>query len=216
MFFANYCMVTIDVLKVGNNCIILSNNSSDCIIFDPGNYESKILDYLNSKKLIPKSIYLTHGHYDHIGAIDSLVKEFSNVDVYVSKEDSESLNDPSKNYSYMFCDSPIKINNFKIIDFDTIHFEDLIIKIIKTPGHTKGGVCYYLDNDSPILISGDTLFYETWGRTDLYGGSEIEIKNSISKKLFILPKNTRVIPGHGHETTIGYEIKFWKDNNLNE
>jgi len=175
-----------------NSIILICNETNKSAIIDPSN-EIKI----DSK---PEKILLTHGHYDHILAVNSLKQKY-NIPVICHKDEVEYLQDPKKNMSNNISITPDKT----ISDGEEIQVGNLKIKTIHTPGHTKGGVSYYLPK---LLISGDTLFRESIGRTDLYGGDLKEILNSINK-LLKLPEETTVIPGHGEITTIKHE----KENN---
>jgi glyoxylase-like metal-dependent hydrolase (beta-lactamase superfamily II) len=180
-----------------NSIILICNKTKKAALIDPSN-EKGIIQKIEETKLIPKKILLTHGHYDHILAVNSLKYRY-NIPVVCHKDEVEYLKDPMKNLSKNISITPDMI----ISNNEEIQIGELKIRTIHTPGHTKGSVSYYLTN---LLISGDTLFKESIGRTDLYGGSLQSILNSI-KILISLPEETIVIPGHGENTTIKHERK---------
>lgn len=172
-------------------------------VIDPGNNISDILSKLNNKTI--DYILLTHGHMDHIYNVKFLVKKY-NCKVYASSKDSDFIN------GIAILDPLFDKNNhnFEYIDYKNFEFEG--IDIIYTPGHSKGSVCIFVRNEN-ILFSGDTLFYDSFGRYDFIGGNLNELKLSINL-LFSLNESTIIYPGHGPFTTIKREkehniIKFY-------
>ena len=182
-----------------------SNDSKDAICIDPGYDTNRILDFIKNKNLNVTDILLTHGHFDHMLSC-KILKDYFNSNVYISDVDEKILYDSEHNYASLI--NKTSFDKFNVtnhlIDGDVITLNSYSIKCISTPGHTKGSFCFYLEDEN-ILFSGDTLFYETYGRCDLYTGNFNEIKKSIIEKLFILPDNTIVYPGHGNTTSIGEE-----------
>lgn len=176
----------VDKIVVGGlqtNCYILAEaESKHCAIIDPGADYKKIKGVIDKKNLVPLFIINTHGHPDHIMANNQF-----NLPVYIHKEDVKLLSYPNK--------SPVS-------DRNKIKLENLTITVIHTPGHTPGSICLLCKS---VLFSGDTLFASGIGRTDLPGGNEQQLKNSIGEKILTLPDDTKVYPGHGPETTIGKE-----------
>ena len=199
--------LTIQVGGFEVNCSILSENGKAWIV-DPGQEPDRIIDTLAKKGLEPAAILLTHAHFDHIGAIPGLLEKFPDLPVYVHEKDApmfgHSLNQLPPEYP-----SFAKPRNLAALD----KLEGLEgLEILETPGHTPGGVCYYFPNfqtsqtSKPLhlLLSGDTLFAGSVGRTDLPGGDMATLMDSL-KKLTALPDDTLVIPGHGPHTTIAAE-----------
>ena len=178
------------------NCYIIFDGK-DSIIIDPGDDFDLIDNAIAQNKLVPRAILLTHGHFDHVGAVKSL-KEKYKIKVYMNSEDLELL-------SFM------RIKDFDI-DVDIKELEEICvgnikIKCIKTPGHSKGSVCYIIDN---FLFSGDTLFAGSIGRCDLPGGSPSVMLNTLSTIVVKLDDKFKVLPGHGEKSTIAGE----KSSNL--
>lgn len=188
--------------NIKSNCYIVYNNN-EAMVIDPG-YDSDIVkDFLKDNHLDVKIIYATHGHFDHIGGIHGLKTLFPEAVVYAPLLD-EVFFDHTKGVSYL--NYTVKVDQFlDNLSNQKITFSGYDFYVIHTPGHSPGGTCLYYPG---ILFSGDTLFRETVGRTDLYLSSFDALKNSISKKLYILPDETICYPGHGFETTIGHEKKY--------
>ena len=190
-------------LQVGSfevNCSILSENGKAWIV-DPGQEPDRILALLRERTLAPAAILLTHAHFDHIGGIPALQAAFPGLPVYVHPNDVPALGHPMNQLppDYPQLDKP---NNLK--DLHALRAETgLDVEAIETPGHTPGGVCYYFKSQS-LLLSGDTLFAGSAGRTDLPGGDMATLLGSL-ERLMKLPDETVVVPGHGPETTIGAE-----------
>ena len=185
------------------NCYILACVSgAQAVIIDPGDQADKIKAVLNKHKLKPAMVINTHGHYDHIGSDD----EFG-VLVYVHKNDLPMLLDARKNLSANFS-LAYKVNSqIKTLeDKEIIKLDGLELEVICLPGHTPGGIGLLMRKpQSDIVFTGDTLFAMGVGRTDLPGGSQQSLEEAIRERLFILPLDTKVYPGHGSATTIGKE-----------
>lgn len=185
------------------NCYIISNDEKNAAIIDPGGSAAKILKYLADKELTVKLIALTHGHHDHIAALWDLLDELD-VPVYIQNEDGEMLDDIKISLSRM---SQLYFNyrpNTKynvLSDGDSLKLDELQIKLIHTPGHTKGSSCYLIGDS---LFTGDTLFAGDIGRTDLYGGDYNTMKASLLK-LAALEGDYKVYPGHGGGSTLECE-----------
>lgn len=190
------------ILQVGPygvNCTILGINGKAFVV-DPGHEAKRILAALAEKGLPLAGILLTHAHFDHIGGVPDMVAAFPDVPVCLGEMDFSVITHPMNQFppDYPPIERP---RNLKPASFA----EELVngLKVIETPGHTPGGVCYYFPTEN-LLLSGDTLFAGSIGRTDLPGGNMPTLMDSL-KKLTTLPDDTVAIPGHGPRTTIGEE-----------
>ncbi len=195
--------LTVGYIKT--NCYIIhADDRKDCIVVDPGDEKKKIFGALEEDGLEPKAIILTHGHFDHIHEIPALKEKYPDIKVYCLDAEKELLSDMDLNGSKMFRRKDRADADALFHDGEDVSMWGLNFKVIATPGHTVGSCCFYF-KDEAILISGDTLFYENVGRSDFATGDhETEIK-SIKEKLFTLPDDTKVLPGHGEYTSIGHE-----------
>jgi glyoxylase-like metal-dependent hydrolase (beta-lactamase superfamily II) len=185
------------------NCYILAKVAGgEAVIIDPGAESRKIKAVLAKYKLKPAVVANTHGHYDHIGCDD----EFQ-VPVLIHQDDTLFLNDPMLNLSGLFA-LPYKVGA-KVItleDGQIIEYAGITLKVLHIPGHTPGGVAFLLQApQNNIVFTGDTLFCQGIGRSDLAGGDEALLIRKIKEKLLSLPDRTVVYPGHGPSTTIGEE-----------
>ena len=192
---------------VATNCYLVWNKATgEGVLIDPGDEAERICSAIAEERVKLKAILLTHGHFDHILVAEEL-KEKYDVPLYASKEEKEMLGSSRWNLSGR--EEGIEITDYiPLEDGESIELLGKEWKVLSTPGHTKGSVCYFVPGDIPYLFSGDTLFYESYGRTDLYGGSEEAIKKSIKEKLFTLPEETLVYPGHEEATTIANEKQY--------
>jgi len=189
------------IMPVGSyeaNCYIIKDETSkEIAVIDPGANSGLLINEIEKLNGNVKYILLTHAHADHTGAVEDLAERFK-VPVYINQKDEALI----VKGEYMF--EKITVDGF-IKDGDFFNIGDIKIKCIETPGHTPGGVCFYTPG---YLFSGDTLFAQSIGRTDFAGGDFDEIIDSIKTKLFSLPEETRVFPGHGPETSIKNEKKY--------
>ena len=189
-----------------NNYLVICEETHEAALIDAGGNYKKTVDLLKETNSELKFILHTHGHFDHVQGDWELQKNFD-VKTFIHKND-ELLANSLKQQLMMFgmksAESP-KIDGY-LEEGQIIEVGNIKLKVIHTPGHTSGGVCFLADK---ILISGDTLFADAVGRTDLPGGSYKILEDSIKNKLFILDEDITVYPGHGPSTTIGYE----KENN---
>lgn len=198
-----YCEV-VKVGILGTNCYIIYNkNTKKGCVVDPGGEVDKIMAFINSNDIELETIYLTHGHFDHILVADVL-KEKTGADIAVFEEDAQLMESKDTNCGYMMSlDTSVRADR-KLCDREKVSFAGCQAVVINTPGHTKGSCCYYLE-DAKVLFSGDTLFFESYGRTDLPSGSMSDMVRSLKEILFELPKDVTAYPGHGAFTSIGYE-----------
>lgn len=205
------CMKKLVLSICGTNCYILYNSDSmEGIIIDPA-ADSDVIDAsVKSLGVDIKAIFLTHGHFDHIGAVDDLKKMYQ-IKVYAHEDEVEITENGMLNLSAMFEEAnSVKVDE-KLRDGDMLEMCGFSIKLIHTPGHTKGSCCYLInDGEKDRLFSGDTLFYGSHGRTDFPTGSGRQIMDSIIHKLLVLDDNLEVYSGHGEMTFIGDEKKWYR------
>ena len=189
---------------VGTNCYLLCNmDIKECVLIDPADSQDEISRMIDESGCSLKGILLTHGHFDHIMAADAIRDKYG-VKVYASCDEKNTLEQPHINLGEAY---GLKLS----VKADVWHKDGEILKLagfdieaLHTPGHTEGGSCYYV-REIGVLFSGDTLFCGSVGRTDFPGGSMSEIVRSIKEKVMVLPDDTKVYPGHGEGTSVGYE-----------
>ncbi|BCB97244.1 MBL fold hydrolase [Dissulfurispira thermophila] len=184
------------------NCFIVADDiSKKAIVVDPGDEPDRIIDIIKSKDFIVKYIICTHGHFDHVGAVSDLKKE-TDAKVIIHKDELviySAAKDMAAFWGYDL--EPLPDPDVLVKDGEDITVEDMSFKVFHTPGHSPGSICLYSEG---IVVTGDTIFAGSVGRTDFYGGDINKLRESF-KRLMSLPENTRVLPGHGPETTIGRE-----------
>ncbi len=189
------------------NCYFLyEEGKSEVIFVDPADHGEGIYDKLEEAGFTVAGILLTHAHYDHIGSADKL-RELSGAKIYACEDERKLCEDPDVNLSTMFGRKCTIAPDVYLKDGEEVTIAGMKFKMIATPGHTIGSCCYYFEEEG-MLISGDTLFLESTGRTDFPTGSTSSIVRSIKEKLFVLPEDTKVYPGHNDATTIGHEKKY--------
>ncbi len=194
------------------NCYLLWGGSDDCVIVDPGCYEpsevSALTGFISSKGLVPRAIWLTHGHFDHIFGVAELSRKYS-IPVYLSPLDGVTIgsnNDLTQGFGLRRPDMSFETR--ELVEGQILRFaqddNSPSFEVIPTPGHTPGCVCFYCEQ-AKILLSGDTLFAGSIGRTDVEGGDYDKEILSIMDKLMLLPGDVDVYPGHGPATSIAVE-----------
>ncbi len=198
----SFLLRTVPVGPVMANCHLILF-PAEAVLIDPGGDPEHLLSVIGERNL--RTVLITHGHYDHIGALGVLKERFPDAAVMIHAAEKEFLRDPSLNLSGWFGSgfSYATVPERLLDDGDEIAMPEAnSLRVIHTPGHTPGGACFLWNG---MLFSGDTLFFEGIGRCDLPGGDEATLLASIREKLFTLPDDTRVLPGHMNETTIAHE-----------
>ena len=196
----------IDRLTLGNlqtNCYILADEQTkECAVFDPAADADRIIAAIEKRNLKVKYIILTHVHIDHVLALDEL-KDATNAKIVANTAEAELLNDNRGTLAELFSTVPPRSKvDITVADGDVLYLGKSEMKFIHTPGHTIGGMCILCDG---LLISGDTLFASSVGRTDFPGGNHSQLISSINDKLMKLDDSIQIYPGHGMPTTIGAE-----------
>ncbi len=188
---------------IGTNCYILSKENQ-ALVIDPGGDGDAIHSYIEEKKLTLQAILLTHAHFDHIGGIEEL-RSFYKADVYINELEHDWLGNPQLNGSHKLMGQEITVSPAEQLltegelAIGTFHF-----KVIHTPGHSPGSMSFIF-SESQQVFSGDVLFNQGIGRTDLPGGDLSALEHSIKEKLYQLADHYIIHPGHGPSTSIGFE-----------
>jgi hydroxyacylglutathione hydrolase len=195
---------------IQENMYVLYDETKECVIIDPGCYfdneEKKLQNFIEENKLVPKYLLNTHCHLDHICG-NAFVSKTWHLSLSANPLDAYNLDLSIKaGISYNMPIAPSPPISLELQEGDTIQFGNISLDVLFTPGHCSGHIAFY-NEAHKVLISGDCLFRESIGRTDLPGGDWDTLIESIQTKLFTLPEDTTVYSGHGQETTIGYEMR---------
>ena len=192
---------------VATNCyIIINKENKEALLVDPADNALRISNVIQENGCTLKAILLTHGHFDHIMALNDLKKRY-NVPVYAHEEEEDVLKQSSLNLSGSIGQIYTTQADVYVKDGEHLKLAGLDVIVLYTPGHTKGGVCYYFPEEK-VLMSGDTLFHCSIGRTDFPTGSMSQLVRSVKEQLFVLPDDVQVYPGHDSVTSIGYEKQY--------
>lgn len=203
------------------NCsVVYTEENPEALLIDPGGHAQMLLHFCEQKNLTPAMILHTHAHFDHINGTNEIfsLRPDCQAKTYLHKEDKflwDNFGEIAAHYGIPVAEQNAKLHNF-VEDGQKINFLDFTFQVIHTPGHSPGSVCYYLQETEmaaddknerrhSLLFSGDTLFFNSVGRTDLWRGDHNQLLKSIKEKLYMLPERTLVIPGHERITTLKRE-----------
>ncbi|QJB34768.1 MBL fold metallo-hydrolase [Chitinophaga oryzae] len=193
------------------NTYLLINGKRECIIIDPGCYfqdeRKELLQYIQTEQLNVTRLLNTHCHFDHIFGNKLVSETYGVKPEFHEKEQVVMDNSQAVGSMYNLPFDPSPMPGRYIVEGEKIAFGDHELDVLFTPGHSPGSISFYCA-DQHFVIGGDVLFYQSIGRTDLPGGNHATLLNSIREKLFVLPDDTRVFPGHGPATTVGFEKKY--------
>ena len=192
---------------VATNCyLIINKENKEALLVDPADNALRISNVIEENGCTLKAILLTHGQFDHIMALNDLKKRY-NVPVYAHEEEEDVLKQSSLNLSGSIGQIYTTQADVYVKDGEHLKLAGLDVIVLYTPGHTKGGACYYFPEEK-VLMSGDTLFHCSIGRTDFPTGSMSQLVRSVKEQLFVLPDDVQVYPGHDSVTSIGYEKQY--------
>lgn len=197
---------TLQLGPIQANCYIVQTAPDRCIAVDIGGDSRRFLDFIAGKGLSLRKILLTHGHFDHMLGVEE-VRKATGAEVYVHTDDAKMLVSPE--YSLfegfgMFGGFPAVTDYTAVFGDCWINDGDCSFKVIHTPGHSEGSVCYICDD---VMFSGDTLFSGSCGRTDLAGGNTLDLVNSL-RHIYMIDRDLKVYPGHGEESSLAYEKQY--------
>ncbi|MDH4240068.1 MAG: MBL fold metallo-hydrolase [Phycisphaerae bacterium] len=202
----------IDHLILGafeTNCFVLrgTDTAKDCLVIDTGLQADRLVEFLKQHNLNPVAVVLTHGHPDHAAGVAALRKSFPDIKVCIHKLDADMLTGKQSNFGLLMgVTSDTGPADVLLEEEGVIEHAGIKLHVLHTPGHTSGGICLYSEQEG-IVFTDDTLFADSVGRTDL-GGNMAQLIKSIREKLFTLPDDTKVYPGHGPTTTIAHEKQY--------
>ncbi len=199
-------VIAMPVGELAANCyIVYCENTRKAAIIDPGADGQSILNSIQYEGLNVEHILLTHGHFDHIGAVKFL-KEQLGARVAIHSDDAQALTDASRNLSFLMGGYMVQVPPDVLLqEGDIIAVGDITMKVLHTPGHSEGSVCFVVDSPVKAVFTGDTLFQGSIGRSDFPGGSYEKLMSSIRDKLLVFDDDYTIYPGHGPRSTIGAE-----------
>lgn len=201
-------IITAEIGLLRTNCYLVADEESgEAFLIDPADRADELARLIEKKDVKLKGILITHGHFDHVVAAPELAAKY-HVPIYCGEQEAELLASPVLNESAAFRREVCVIADRLLKDGQKLQLGKTEFTVIATPGHTVGGVCYYAEKEQAVF-SGDTLFFESVGRSDFHTGNERTLMRSIKERLYVLPDEVTVYPGHGPKTSIGYE----KENN---
>jgi len=190
------------------NCYLLADEAGEAaVIVDPGGDADLIVEHCENEGLEPVAIVCTHAHADHIAGVPALKERYPEAALCIGEADAETLADPVRNLTAMLGESArMPSADRRLAEGDAVEFGACRLRVLHTPGHTQGGICLAAEGQQPpVVLCGDLVFAAGVGRTDLPGGDWDALRRSIREKIFALPDDTVLLPGHGPATTVGGE-----------
>ncbi len=201
-------IITAEIGLLRTNCYLVADEESrEAFLIDPADRADELARLIEKEDVRLKGILITHGHFDHVYAVTELAAKY-HVPIYCGEQEAELLANPILNESAAFRREVSVVADRLLKDGQKLQLGKTEFTVIATPGHTVGGVCYYAEKEQAVF-SGDTLFFESVGRSDFHTGNERTLMRSIKEQLYVLPDEVIVYPGHGPKTSVGYE----KENN---
>ncbi len=193
---------------LATNCYLVWNQDTrQALIVDPADRADRIAEEVERLGIDPVAVLLTHGHFDHMMAAKEIRTAYQ-IPVYAYEAEADLMADPEANLSYGFAGVSYSMQaDHWVRDREHLELAGFDIQVIATPGHTVGSCCYYIAEEG-VLLSGDTLFCQSVGRTDFPTSSTGSLIRSIGNRLFVLPEETKVYPGHNEPTTIRFEKQY--------
>jgi len=203
---ANMKVIAMPVGELAANCyIVYCENTKKAVVIDPGAEGQRVLNRIQYEGLKVEYILLTHGHFDHIGAVKFL-KEQVGATVAIHSGDAEALTDASINLSAFMGEHSVQVPpDLLLKERDVLTIGDIKMEVLHTPGHSEGSACFVVNSPVKAVFTGDTLFQGSIGRSDFPGGSYDQLISSIKDKLMVLGDDYTIYPGHGLKSTIGTE-----------
>lgn len=190
-----------------NVYFVFQPETREGVIIDPAWQAPTIEEIVCKEDFIPQALFLTHGHFDHIMAAEEL-RDFYHIPIYALEQEAKTLEDPILNGDARFLRSNLRVHPDHLWrDGERFTMLGTQWEVLWTPGHTAGSCCLYLPEEK-LLFSGDTLFQGSYGRYDMPGGDYPALRKSLTERLFVLPDDVVVLPGHMEETTIGFEKRY--------
>lgn len=189
---------------IGTNCyLLLDEETKEAFLVDPGDEAEYLISELNRREVRPRAVLLTHGHFDHVLAVSAVKEAYPGAEVLMGERERPMAENEDLNSGFPGQHCSYAVDRY-LAGGEEISLAGVTLRVLETPGHTAGSVCYYAE-ELGVLFAGDTLFYHSYGRYDLPTGSVRDLRESLTTLLTTLPEEVQVLPGHGRTTTIKEE-----------